>query len=173
MLERHIDLLPVFDGGRLVGVVRDTDVFDELGRSPRRRSFPGWLPKALKRKAGRSTTTPVPAHIRVLGANLSKAKREEIRRKLGTKLGKFAEAIERVTVRVKDVNGPRGGIDQICTIKVVLRNLPSVVVENRSASLDMAVGAAHSGTERAVRRVLQRRRMKTIKKPQLVENNFG
>ena len=31
MLERHIDLLPVFDGGRLVGIVRDTDVFDELG----------------------------------------------------------------------------------------------------------------------------------------------
>jgi len=76
------------------------------------------------------------------------------------KLGKFADTIQRVTVRVKDVNGPRGGIDQVCTIKVVLIDLPSVVFESQHHSVNGAVGVALAGTERAVRRRLQRRRAK-------------
>jgi CBS domain-containing protein len=168
MSERQIGSLPVLDGGRLVGVATATDVFNELGRSPIRVPLPGWLPKAVKREAGRAAI-PVPAHIRVLGANLNKAKREEIRRKLGAKLGKFADSIERVSVRVKDVNGPRGGVDQVCSIKVVLSDFPSVVFEAQHKSVDAAVGAAITGTERAVRRRLQRSRKpnKTPARPKL------
>ena len=51
------------------------------------------------------------------------------------KLGKFATSIERVSVRVTDTNGPRGGVDQVCNVKVVLSGLPSVVVERRNAAL--------------------------------------
>jgi ribosome-associated translation inhibitor RaiA len=105
----------------------------------------------------------IPAHIRALGANLSKDTRTQIRIKLNRKLGKFAKAIERVSVRVKDINGPRGGIDQVCRIKVVLSNLSSVVFEAQDASLDVAIGSALTGIERAARRSLQRRRMKPRK----------
>jgi hypothetical protein len=105
----------------------------------------------------------VAADIRVLGASISKDKRTEIRKQLDRKLGKFAHAIERVSVRVKDINGPRGGIDQVCRIKVVLSNLSSVVFEAQDASLDVVIGSALAGTERAVRRSLQRRRMKPLK----------
>jgi hypothetical protein len=70
---------------------------------------------------------------------------------------------ERVSVRVKDINGPRGGIDQVCRIKVVLSNLSSVVIEAQNASLDVAIGRALTGAERAARRSLQRRRMKPRK----------
>jgi hypothetical protein len=61
------------------------------------------------------------------------------------------------------VNGPRGGIDQRCRIKVVLSRLPSVVVEHRAASLRDAINGALSGSERAVRRAVRRRRMKPLK----------
>ena len=125
-----------------------------------RASFVGWLPKEVKRHAGRNVAVPVPAHIRILGARLNEAQRQDLHRKLGMKLGKFADTIQRVTVRVKDVNGPRGGIDQVCTIKVVLIDLPSVVFESQHHSVNGAVGAALAGTERAVRRRLQRRRAK-------------
>jgi hypothetical protein len=37
------------------------------------------------------------------------------------KLGKSATSIERVSVRLTDVNGPRGGVDQRCRIKVVIQ----------------------------------------------------
>jgi hypothetical protein len=160
MRRQQIGSLPVIDDGLLAGIVTATDVFDELGRGS---TFPGRIPRALKRKAGRTDVPLVPAHIRVLGAKLNKDTRMSIRQKLGRTLGKFAPAIERVSVRVKDVNGPHGGIDQVCRIKVVLSGLPSVVFEAQDASLDVAIGSALAGTERAVRRSLRRRRMKPIK----------
>lgn len=68
-------------------------------RSP----FPAWIPKVFKRESDRANV--VPAHIRVLGTSLNKDTRTYIRQKLSQTLGKFAQSIERVTVRVKDVNG--------------------------------------------------------------------
>ncbi|MDF0652463.1 MAG: hypothetical protein P0121_13450 [Nitrospira sp.] len=147
---------------RLDGMV-NTNIFDELGRNSIRWSFPGWVPRAVKRKSGRTDVPLVPAHIRMLGADLSKEQRKSIRQKLGMKLGKFANSIERISVRVEDVNGPRGGIDQVCRIKVVLSGLPSVVYEAQDEFLDTAIGSALVGTERAVRRSLNRRRKQPIK----------
>jgi ribosome-associated translation inhibitor RaiA len=90
--------------------------------------------------------------------------RTHIRRKLDRKLRKFAGSIERVSIRLTDVNGPRGGIDQACRVKVVLKNLSTVVFEKQDMSLDVAVGGAIAGVERAIRRSLQRRRSKPIKR---------
>jgi hypothetical protein len=98
-----------------------------------------------------------------LGIYLNENTRTSIRRKLDRKFRKFAKSIERASVRLEDVNGPRGGVDHVCRIKVVLRNLPSVVYEKQDVSLDTAVGGAIAGAERAVRRTLQRVRGKPIR----------
>jgi ribosome-associated translation inhibitor RaiA len=105
---------------------------------------------------------PPPAHVRVLGVEMADDVRDNITRKLGMKLGKFASAIERITVRLSDTNGPKGGSDQICQIKVVLSGLPSIVVEERASALQSAIARAMKATERAVRRHLQRRRLKAL-----------
>jgi hypothetical protein len=123
--------------------------------------FAARFPKALKREAGRTDAPQVPANIRVAGVSLDQDDRAYIRQTLGMKLGKYAASIERVSVRVRDVNGPRGGIDQVCRIKVVLSGLPSVVFQSQAASLKDAINGALSGVERAVRRRVQRRRIKT------------
>jgi CBS domain-containing protein/ribosome-associated translation inhibitor RaiA len=119
--------------------------------------------RPMKRKAGRTAAPQVPANIRVSGVELDDDDRAYIRQRLGTKLGKFATSIERVTVRVRDVNGDRGGVDKLCNIKVVLSGLPSVVFESQSASLQVAVNAALAGVERAVRRSVDRRRTTPLK----------
>jgi ribosome-associated translation inhibitor RaiA len=126
--------------------------------------FADRLPRALKREAGRTDAPQVPANIRVAGVDLNEDQRAYIRQSLGMKLGKYATSIERVSVRVRDVNGPRGGIDQVCRIKVVLSGLPSVVFQSQAASLNDAINGALTGVERAVRRRVQRRRMKPIKR---------
>ncbi len=87
-----------------------------------------------------------------------------IRQKLNRKFRKFAGSIERVSVRLEDVNGHRGGVDRACRIKTVLRNLPSVVYEQQDASPQAAFEVALAGAERTVRRTLQRRRSQPIKK---------
>jgi ribosome-associated translation inhibitor RaiA len=173
MRARLIGCLPVMDDGQLVGIVTATDILDELGRESRSRPetragrkrapFQDQLPKALKRITGRTKAPLIPAHVRVTGVNLSEESRADIRQKLGVKLGKLATSIERVTVRVEDVNGPRGGVDQRCRIKVVLSEMPSVVFEHQDPSLEVAIASALAGVERAVRKALQRRRAKPLK----------
>src|SRR6185312_10491107 len=113
----------------------------ELMRSrARRSSFVEALPKSSKH--GRAAEAPqIPAYIRA-GAELTGHDRTYVRHKLGRRLGKFAGSIERVSVRMEDVNGPRGGVDQICRIKIVLRGLPSVVFEAQDAALNAAVDLA-------------------------------
>jgi ribosome-associated translation inhibitor RaiA len=125
--------------------------------SPRRAPFPARLPRSGKAKRGRTTELLVPAYIRSVGLDLDKDDRAYIRRKLGLKLGKFARAIERVSVRIEDINGPRGGKDKACRIKAVLQDLPSVVVESRSAALQTAVDGALGQIEKTVRRTVDRR----------------
>jgi ribosome-associated translation inhibitor RaiA len=124
----------------------------------------GRSPKASGRKPALTREAPVQAHIRASGIYLNQNTRTSIRRKLDSKFRKFARSIERASVRLKDVNGPRGGVDHVCRIKVVLRNLPSVVYEKQDDSLDTAIGGAIAGAERAVRRTLQRAHGKSIRK---------
>jgi ribosome-associated translation inhibitor RaiA len=126
----------------------------------RRAVLPPAVSRPLKRTSGRAA--PIPAHVRVTGVDLSDDDHADIRRKLGMKLGKFPWSIERVTVRARDANGPRGGTDQECTVKVVLSGLPSVVVKRRDAVLHVAIDDALHAAEKAVRRSVGRRRMKPL-----------
>ena len=119
----------------------------------RRSAFPAEIPRYGTQEAQRP-----PASIRTSGVRLSREDRSYIRRKVGLRLGKFASSIERVTVRVSDANGPRGGIDTICAAKVVVSGLPSVVVEHREHDIRAAIDETLNATERAVRKVIQRRR---------------
>ena len=128
---------------------------DEARTDPRAR-WPGQIPRPLKRRTGGAARKP--AHVRTSGIGISAKDRAYIRRWLGMRLAKFSSSIERVTVRLEDVNGPRGGIDKVCKAKVVLTGLPSVVVERKHHDARAAVDGVIDASERAVRRVLHRRR---------------
>ena len=126
-------------------------------RSP----LPASLPRPVKLARGRTHEVPPPAHVRVMGAELEHHDRDNIARKLGMKLGKFASSIERITVRLSDANGPKGGRDQICQIKVVLSGRPSVVDSRKEDSaLQSAIDRARKTAALAVRRSVHRRRLK-------------
>lgn len=120
--------------------------------------------RARVRKPDSARRAPLPAYIRAEQGDLGPVDRSYIRRKLGTRLGKFSDSIVRISVRTDDLNGPRGGVDRMCRIKVVLRGLPTQVFECRNASLDAAVDGALAGIERTVRRALDRRRKQPLRK---------
>ncbi len=105
----------------------------------------------------------IPTYLRLQGVALEDKTRDRIRTKVRTRFAKFSAAIERISVRVEDVNGPRGGVDQLCRIKVVLSRFPSVVLERRGTTLEESVDGAIDGAVRTVRRQLQRRRMRPLR----------
>ena len=134
---------------------------DMTARQPRT-ALPASLPRPLKVTRQRRNGPSPPAHVRVIGGAIDDEDRSYIARKLGMKLGKFASSIERITVRLSDTNGPRGGHDQRCQIKVVLSGLPSVVVDEIDSTLPRTIDRAIDAAAVAVRRRIQRRRLKPL-----------
>jgi hypothetical protein len=128
-------------------------------RTPSRERFPAQVPRPSKRAAGRTDAALTPLNVRAAGVPLDAGTREHVRRRMARQIGKYAPRVERSTVRFEDVNGPRGGQDQLCSIKVVLSALPSVVVQERGSTAREAFDRAAAVAERSVRRAMGRAEM--------------
>ena len=97
--------------------------------------------------------------LHVVGENMhvSEDVRDYVTRRLEFALGRFTPEVERVTTRVGDVNGPRGGVDKRCRMEVKLRGLQSILSEARANDLEVAVALAAERLARGVARALERR----------------
>lgn len=83
---------------------------------------------------------------------------EFIERQLGFALDRFATRVSEVVVRLGDLNGPRGGIDQHCRIDARITPSARKVVQARGATMEAAICQAVDRIGRVVRDHLQRRR---------------
>jgi hypothetical protein len=128
----------------------------QFDMTQRRAAFRNDIPKPSKQDSGRAGVAQTPLHVRTFGVTARAGLGDYVRAKLGRKLGKFAPAIERVSVRFDDVNGPRGGVDTVSQIKVVLSARPSVVTRAQGVDAWHAFDQASHRTERTVRRSLGR-----------------
>ncbi|QYZ66584.1 MAG: hypothetical protein OI74_15780 [Gammaproteobacteria bacterium (ex Lamellibrachia satsuma)] len=90
--------------------------------------------------------------------SLTKALREHTKRRLGFAFGSRDADIQRVAVRLSDINGPRGGVDNQCRIQVVLPGLPDVVIEDIDMDMYAAIDRAADRASCAVSRKLARQR---------------
>jgi hypothetical protein len=124
----------------------------------------GQVARSTRRKVRRTVATQTPSYIRSMGSALDADHKEYLRRKLDRMLAKFGSAVERTSVRLEDTNGPRGGVDKRCQVKVVLRGLQSVYVDERHRSVEAAIDRALARADHAVRQALQRRRMRPLKR---------
>lgn len=99
----------------------------------------------------------------------SRAARAYVERRLHFALGRLKDRISRVRVRLRDLNGPRGGVDKCCQFVVSFPRSKPLVVEHRDASWRRALDLAAGRLAHAVRRMLQRRfrrhRDRSIDKP--------
>jgi len=64
--------------------------------------------------------------------------------------------IQRITVRLSDVNGPRGGVDKRCKVTVVLPRLNEIVNDDVQSDLYVAIFRAMDRASRTVNRRLTR-----------------
>jgi hypothetical protein len=118
-------------------------------------TFPARLSRSAKASRGRTGAQSTPLAIRSR-IPLDEQTRDLVRVRLGRRLARYAPHVQRATVRFEDVNGPRGGVDVACRVKIVLDGLPSIVVEKRAPQAIDAVVPAAEAVSRALRRALQR-----------------
>jgi regulator of nucleoside diphosphate kinase len=99
--------------------------------------------------------------IRYVNLPVSDALEEFTRTRMARALRPFRGHVERITVRLEDINGPRGGLDKRCSVTAELAAVKrKVVVENKSSDAYDAVQEACARLAEAVGRALTRRRRK-------------
>jgi putative sigma-54 modulation protein len=79
-----------------------------------------------------------------------------VREELRSALERFSEGIVSVDVFMKDINGPKGGVDKQVLIRVQLRNRRSIAIETAHTDLYAAIKNCAKKSKRVVRRNLKK-----------------
>ncbi len=91
--------------------------------------------------------------------------REHIERKLRLTLTRLRSHIESVSVRLEDINGPKGGLDKCCSIKVFIAHTPTVIIkevrEDMYEAIDTGVHRLAHVVTRKIERIRSRKRKAT------------
>ena len=85
---------------------------------------------------------------------LTDALRNHVHTRLGFTFSRASNRVQFIQVRLSDLNGPRGGIDKRCSIKVSMGGLADVVVDDVQTDMYLAIDRAAGRAARTVMRRL-------------------
>ena len=94
-------------------------------------------------------------------------------RRIRFALGRFGSSISDVTVRLTDLNGPKGGVDKKCLIVVKLRKGGEVIVQGSGKESLVTLNYCADRIGRAVERDLSRNRKAPIRRMRRSQKNEG
>ncbi len=66
---------------------------------------------------------------------LTSERRQQIERRVAFAMSRLAWRVQRVDVSLGDLNGPRGGVDKQCRVRVHFDHGPAAMVEDRDSDL--------------------------------------
>lgn len=104
-------------------------------------------------------------YIQARGFTVTQALGSFVRQRLNRVMKIGQDRIQRIAVRLTDVNGPKGGEDKCCQVQVVLAGQPDVVIRDTRADLYEAVDRAASRARRTLRRRIGQRRARRRAEP--------
>lgn len=90
----------------------------------------------------------------------SEAVVQRVEEELENALRVFRNRVTRVEVHLRDLNGPKSGVDKRCVMEARLAGQQPIAVEHDSENLYEAINMASEKLERAVRRRVEREREK-------------
>lgn len=102
--------------------------------------------------------------VRGVNLPLTDAVVGHVESRLGAALGRFARRVRAVTVRVMDINGPRGGTDKRVEVEVDLEGTGAVRVAQADADVYNAVTRVSHRVKRTVSRSLERFQTRRLKR---------
>jgi putative sigma-54 modulation protein len=94
--------------------------------------------------------------IQSRGFYLTEALRSHIERRIRFALGRSTDQVRSVNVNLSDLNGPRGGEDKRCQVRVAAAGVAGVIVEDVEADLYVAIDRAADRAGRTLERRLTR-----------------
>lgn len=103
--------------------------------------------------------------VRGKGLEVTAALRAFVESRARLALGSRAEQVRRLLVWVEDVNGPKGGTDKVCRVKVSGPDIGEHVVESASAEVGSAVFEAVDRAARLATRAMKRVRERRLAGP--------
>lgn len=87
---------------------------------------------------------------------LTDALHQHARRRIHYALARNDDRILRVVMRLSDVNGPRGGADKRCHVRVLMSGMPELVTEDTEADMYTAINRATTRAGRSLARRVKR-----------------
>ena len=96
--------------------------------------------------------------IRTRHLVLSPQARDEVRHRIAIAFARISPWIRTVDITITDINGPKGGADKQCRIRIRGRSIPSVVVEHVGTETLATIAIAAERAEHVIVRKLGRRR---------------
>jgi putative sigma-54 modulation protein len=92
--------------------------------------------------------------IRSHGFPLTESIRAYVERRLQSALSHAIHHIRAVTVVLLDINGPRGGRDKVCRVRVMVKDRPVMVIDDTEDNLYVAIDRAADRVGRTTARKL-------------------
>jgi ribosomal subunit interface protein len=96
--------------------------------------------------------------VQTQGFDLTPGLREHVERRIHFALDRASESVRKVSVRLSDLNGPRGGEDKRCRIQVVVPGAADVLIDATEPDLYVAIDRAADRAGRTLARQLARLR---------------
>lgn len=90
--------------------------------------------------------------------SLTEAMQNYVNKRINSALTCNNQYIQRIIVRLSDVNGPKGGVDKRCHIQVVIPHQADVVIDDVENNLYAAVDIATNRAGHTVSRHIARHR---------------
>ncbi len=87
---------------------------------------------------------------------LTDALRSHAERRLRLALTCCDDHIQRIIMRLSDINGPRGGVNKHCHLQVILAGLPDIIIEDTEADMYVAINRASDRAGRTLVRKVNR-----------------
>jgi len=112
-------------------------------------------------------------NIKTSGFDLTKGLRAHTEWRLKLALDWARHDLNEVTVRLSDINGPRGGNDKRCQIQIFLPHNRDVVIEDTEADLYVAIDLAVGRASQTLERQLSKQRNFSARRTRLPPQAWG
>lgn len=90
---------------------------------------------------------------------LEPSQRQFILRRLEFAFDRFESKVRGLSLTLSDVNGPRGGKDKLCRLRMMLQENGEIVLSENSFTIEAAVARLADRAANTVHRLVERRRI--------------